>query len=64
MKLKMPEVVRAGTTVTLVCQFDMQSSPLYSVKWYRGNYEFYRYMPRERPPANAFPIAGLDVDVS
>ncbi|XP_075229212.1 uncharacterized protein LOC142328926 isoform X2 [Lycorma delicatula] len=63
-KIKMPEVVRAGSTVTLVCQFDMQGVPLYSVKWYRGNYEFYRYMPRERPPANAFPIAGLDVDLS
>ncbi|XP_022196716.1 uncharacterized protein LOC111054057 [Nilaparvata lugens] len=62
--LKMPAVVRVGSTVTLVCQFDLQETPLYAVKWYRGNYEFFRYMPTGRPPYIAFPIPGIDIDMS
>lgn len=37
---------------------------LYSVKWYKGRREFYRYSPRENPPMKTFPIAGVHVVVS
>jgi hypothetical protein len=36
---------------------------LYSVKWYKDGNEFYRYVPRDMPPAQVFPLPGVTVDV-
>lgn len=39
--------------------------PLYSVKWYRGIFEFYRYTPFEHPAGKTFFFnTGIKVDVS
>nr|CAD7264347.1 unnamed protein product [Timema shepardi] len=62
--LVLPPVVAVGSSATLLCLFDLEKDPLYSVKWYRGNFEFYRYVPKERPPGRAFSFPGLFVDVS
>jgi cell adhesion molecule 2 len=37
---------------------------LYSVKWYKDNEEFYRYVPRDSPPQNSYKVDGIKVDVS
>jgi len=63
-KLVFPPVVRLGGEATLLCLYDLEGQPLYSVQWYRGNHEFYRYMPNESPPGRAFPFEGIVVDVS
>lgn len=63
-KLVFPPVVRVGDEATLLCLYDLEGEPLYSVKWYRGNHEFYRYMPKESPPSRVFPFKGIMVDVS
>ncbi|VVC89087.1 unnamed protein product, partial [Leptidea sinapis] len=42
-----PATVVRGGTAALICSRDMQGAPLYSVKWYRGNHEFYRFTPME-----------------
>nr|CAD7456224.1 unnamed protein product [Timema tahoe] len=62
--LVLPPVVAVGSSATLLCLFDLENDPLYSVKWYRGNFEFYRYVPKERPPGRAFSFPGLFVDLS
>ncbi|XP_066995581.2 uncharacterized protein [Anabrus simplex] len=62
-RLVLPPVVRAGTSTTLLCQFDMEGAPLYSVTWYRGTRAFYRFVPRNRPPKQVFPFPGISVDV-
>lgn len=36
---------------------------LYSVKWYRDNEEFYRYVPKDNPPQNSYSVDGIKVDV-
>jgi hypothetical protein len=59
-----PAWVRRGQSAQLYCHYEMESSPLYSVKWYRGTLEFYRYSPGENPPAKIFPYTGIKVDVS
>ncbi|XP_056645045.1 uncharacterized protein LOC130450598 [Diorhabda sublineata] len=64
MRLNVPRAVRVGHSVTLGCEYDLEGSPLYSVKWYRNNGEFYRYVPKEEPPTRVFPLPGLHVDVS
>lgn len=40
----------------------MQAS-LYSVRWYFESEEFYRFVPKEAPPARTFPVSGINVDV-
>jgi hypothetical protein len=47
-----------------LCQYDLEDAPLYSVKWYRGNFEFYRFSPGEKPSIKIFPYSGIYVDVS
>lgn len=64
MRLNVPRAVRVGHSVTLGCDYDLEDAPLYSVKWYQGTNEFYRYVPKEEPPTRVFPIPGLLVDVS
>jgi hypothetical protein len=56
--------VRRGHPATLVCEYDLEGAPLYSVKWYRGSREFFRHMPNETPPTKIFPFQGLNLDVS
>lgn len=41
-----------------------QQAALYSVRWYFNAEEFYRFVPKESPPARVFPIFGVIVDVS
>ncbi len=48
----------------LRCNYDLEADSLYAVKWYRGSEEFYRFLPKEAPPKQAFPINGVVVDVS
>lgn len=50
-----------GDDATLRCFFDLEGDKLYSVKWYRGVFEFYRYTPSESPPIKKFKINGLRV---
>ncbi|RVE53343.1 hypothetical protein evm_001913 [Chilo suppressalis] len=58
-----PTVIRGGTAA-LICSRDMQGAPLYSVKWYRGNHEFYRYTPLDDKPVQVFGLPGISVDLN
>lgn len=62
--LQMPPVAFAGSSVTLRCLYDLENDKLYAVKWYRGNFEFYRATPHERPAKQAFPYPDFHVDMS
>ncbi|EFN86163.1 hypothetical protein EAI_13636, partial [Harpegnathos saltator] len=57
-----PEVVQRGQEVVLRCHYDLENAPLYSLKWYRGRYEFYRFSPSEDPDTKVFNITGIHVD--
>ncbi|CAM1298178.1 Uncharacterised protein g2051 [Pycnogonum litorale] len=43
--LDVPELVEVGSKTELTCEFDLEGYPLYSVKWYKDDVEFYRYIP-------------------
>ncbi|KAG8245934.1 hypothetical protein J6590_096259 [Homalodisca vitripennis] len=58
-QVKVPEAVRRGESARLHCHYDLEGDALYSVKWYIGRREFYRFTPRERPQLKVFPIQGL-----
>ncbi|KAI5711927.1 hypothetical protein M8J75_004376 [Diaphorina citri] len=57
-----PQAVNRGQDVTLYCNYDLEKQPLYSVKWYRGKLEFYRFSPGESPATKIFYYPGINVD--
>ncbi|XP_055905701.1 uncharacterized protein LOC129941159 isoform X2 [Eupeodes corollae] len=57
-----PQAVRRGGNALFICNYDMENDTLYSVKWYKGRREFYRYTPKENPAMKTFPSAGINVE--
>ncbi|XP_015172614.1 PREDICTED: uncharacterized protein LOC107064439 [Polistes dominula] len=57
-----PEAVQRGQEVILRCHYDLEKAPLYSVKWYRGRHEFYRYSPDQEPTTKIFNVTGIYID--
>ncbi|XP_023951944.1 uncharacterized protein LOC112055885 [Bicyclus anynana] len=53
-----------GQPAQLECEFELGGDTLYSVKWYRDNEEFYRYMPKYDPPKHAYKLDGVKVELS
>lgn len=63
-RVTVPSYRVRGQPAQLDCDYDLGNDALYSVKWYRDNEEFYRYMPKFDPPKHAYKIDGIKVDVS
>lgn len=63
-QIRVPVSVKRGDNVNLFCQFDLEGDSLYSVKWYKGKREFFRFTPNETPSLKVFPVAGIIVEVS
>ncbi|CAH0731439.1 unnamed protein product, partial [Brenthis ino] len=53
-----------GQSAVLRCSYDLEGAALYSIRWYRAETEFYRYVPREMPPTMVFPLPGASVDLA
>lgn len=63
-RIQIPTAVKKGDSAILNCWYDTEGDPLYTVKWYKGGREFYRYAPNEIPIFKTFPIGNLTVKVS
>ncbi|XP_022257342.1 cell adhesion molecule 2-like [Limulus polyphemus] len=59
-----PSPIRAGQSVELTCSYKLDDDSLYSVKWYKDNIEFYRYVPKDWPPGQFLPLRGVRVELS
>ncbi|XP_052900760.1 uncharacterized protein LOC128307080 [Anopheles moucheti] len=57
--MNVPEVVDYRDTITLSCSYDLGAHQLNSVKWYKGNKEFYRYAPMLFPKVTTYPVDGI-----
>ncbi|XP_023031278.1 uncharacterized protein LOC6641678 isoform X2 [Drosophila willistoni] len=62
-EIKIPKHIMRHEDATLGCKFDLDGESLYSVKWYKDGFEFYRYVPRDLPPGQVFPLPGVDVEL-
>jgi hypothetical protein len=62
--IDVPSHSLVGQDARLTCEFDMEGGTLYSVKWYKDEKEFYRYVPGDRPKLQVFRQDGILVDVS
>lgn len=63
-EVRIPNHVVRDSTARLECHYELDGDALYSVKWYRDGLEFYRYVPRDMPPAFIYDQSGLTIDVS
>lgn len=63
-ELKVPPYIIRGQPIRLECHFDLEGEALYSVKWFKDNQEFFRFLPEDDPPAQVFSRRGVYVDVS
>uniref|UniRef100_A0A8W7PFX1 Ig-like domain-containing protein n=1 Tax=Anopheles coluzzii TaxID=1518534 RepID=A0A8W7PFX1_ANOCL len=62
-EVRVPKHAIRGQDVMLECHYDLEGEALYSVKWYKDGREFYRYVPRDDPPQQTFPVEGITVNV-
>ncbi|XP_050671297.1 uncharacterized protein LOC126969774 [Leptidea sinapis] len=63
-RVSVPSYRVRGQQAQFDCDYELGGDRLYSVKWYRDNEEFYRYMPKYDPPQHAYKIDGVKVDLS
>lgn len=59
-----PSAVSAGTDHSLHCDYDLNGTSLYVLRWYKDDQEFFRYMPKEAPAKRNFHVAGVQVNMS
>ncbi|XP_037039959.1 uncharacterized protein LOC119076970 isoform X2 [Bradysia coprophila] len=62
-EVRIPNHTVRDSSARLECHFDLDGEALYSVKWYKDGNEFYRYVPRDMPPAQVFILPGVSVDL-
>ncbi|XP_075153242.1 beaten path IIIa [Haematobia irritans] len=62
-EVKIPNHIMRFKSAILGCRYSLDGESLYSVKWYKDGHEFYRYVPRNKPPGQAFPLPGVTVDL-
>ncbi|KAH8409971.1 hypothetical protein KR009_003407, partial [Drosophila setifemur] len=60
-RVRVPHAVKRTEKAILKCFYDIEDDSLYSVKWYKGRREFYRYTPKENPPMKVFHFPGVKV---
>jgi len=53
-----------GHSLSLECDYQLEGDSLYSLKWYRDDREFFRYIPQESPPVTIFLLHGISVSDS
>lgn len=58
--MEVSTLVQVGETVELQCDYQLDTE-LYSIKWYRDNVEFYRFIPSEEPHTTVFIVPGMEL---
>ncbi|XP_066985412.1 uncharacterized protein [Macrobrachium rosenbergii] len=59
-RVVVPEMVQLGGNATLECWYREDGDKLYSLKWWRGDDQFYQYLPPDR---RHFRVTGVHVDM-
>merc|ERR1719150_2390207 len=60
--LRVPKQLILGQSALLGCDYDLEESRLYSVKWYKDGQEFFRFMPSLDHKMQVFRVEGVSVD--
>lgn len=62
--MSVPSVIQTGEGAILLCDVDMENEVLYSVKWYKDNEEFFRFVPRDSSQFLVYNVEGINVNAS
>uniref|UniRef100_A0A182QWE7 Ig-like domain-containing protein n=1 Tax=Anopheles farauti TaxID=69004 RepID=A0A182QWE7_9DIPT len=63
-RVTVPTAVRKGDSAHLFCDYELEDKErLYSIKWYKGKREFYRYTPQEKPSMKVFGTVDVESNV-
>lgn len=73
--VSIPELVKLNDPFWLNCTHSMLTSEqdtsqtkasddIYSIKWYKDDEEFYRYLPKAEPKVSTYETNGIQLDVS
>lgn len=64
LRVHIPETVIRGSNAVFNCTFNFdEDETLYAIKWYRGTYEIFRYIPSDMPQLKRFPLSGYNVSM-
>ncbi|KAI7690362.1 hypothetical protein SSS_01120, partial [Sarcoptes scabiei] len=63
-RFDVPPAKPNGSMAILHCDYDLENSELYSIKFYKDYVEFYRYLPREEFPKQSFNLDGIHLDTT
>jgi hypothetical protein len=63
-RVSVPQYKVRGDMALLECQYELGHNKLYSVKWYKDNEEFYRYLPGSDTIKQSYKVDGVRVEVS
>jgi len=64
-EVSVPPFIVAGDKAVMGCNYDTQGDLVYSVKWYKGGLEIFRYLPSFKDqPITTFPRSGVIIDES
>ncbi|XP_050689032.1 uncharacterized protein LOC126981638 [Eriocheir sinensis] len=61
-RVRVPPTVEVGGAAELDCEWEQEGDVMYSIKWYQGSNEFYRYTPSTPRQVQIFDPDTLDVD--
>ncbi|CAG2162098.1 unnamed protein product [Oppiella nova] len=61
-RITAPDYVRFGDPLWLNCSCDLQLQQIYSIKWFKDNQEFYRFIVSEANPKTWYNTSGVYPD--
>ena len=61
-QVHVPPFGLGGQSVELGCEYDTQGEQVYSVKWYKGGLEIFRFIPSNNPPMAVFTRSGVSIN--
>ncbi|XP_050716049.1 cell adhesion molecule 1-like [Eriocheir sinensis] len=63
LEVRVPEYKVRGAKAELQCRYALENATLYSLKWYKGDKQFFQYIPGNKKTKNTFFVKGVHVDV-
>ena len=60
--LRVTEPFTLGKHGVLECDYELEGSEVYSIKWYKDNQEFYRILPGMEHQVDFFEVPGINMD--
>ncbi|KAA0188394.1 hypothetical protein HAZT_HAZT007321 [Hyalella azteca] len=62
-EVKVPRYRTCDSEARLSCHYSLEGETLYSLKWYKGDSQFYQYIPGNPQPKTYFKVPGVNVDI-